>query len=186
MKRDRLVVVSSPSGGGKTTICRELQKHHPDWRFSVSATTRPRRVDERDGEAYYFLTDLEFDDRMAQGELIEWEWVHGHRYGTLRSVIEEALTTGVTLLLDIDVRGGLNIKKQYPRDTIAIFIDPPDIDTLIERLRNRGTEDASTIEKRLSRIPEEQAFRKDFDHVVINDDLDRAVSEIESILESKR
>ena len=183
MSRGRLIVVSAPSGGGKTTICAHLLKNHPDWSFSVSATTRPRRTPEQDGVNYYFLTDPDFDTKVAQGELIEWEWVHGHRYGTLRSALEEALNAGVTLLLDIDVKGGLNIKKQYPKDTISIFIDPPDIDTLRERLRGRGTENMSAMEKRLARIPEEQAFRKDFDHIVINDDLDRAVNEIESILE---
>ena len=182
MSKGRLVVISAPSGVGKTTICKRLLVAHPDWRFSVSVTTRPRRFDENNGKDYTFISDERFDKYIADGKFVEWEWVHGQRYGTLRSVLEEALDKGGTLLLEVDVKGGVNIKQQFPDDTIAIFIDPPDLETLIQRLNSRGTESQAVIEKRLARIPEEQAYKKDYDCVVVNDDLKRAVSAVEKII----
>lgn len=182
MSRGRLVVISAPSGAGKTTICRHLQKAHPDWRFSVSATTRPRRSHETDGEDYTFLTDRQFDEYVAAGRLVEWEWVHGHRYGTLRSTLEETLQKGEALLLDVDVKGGVNIKRQFPEDTIAIFIDVPDLETLTQRLKGRGTENQDVINQRLAGIPQELKHKKNYDYVVVNDNLDRAVNEIEAII----
>ncbi|UCH10657.1 MAG: guanylate kinase [Fidelibacterota bacterium] len=182
MSRGHLVVISAPSGAGKTTICRQLQAAHPDWQFSVSATTRPRREHETDGKDYIFLSEEEFDRYLAAGELIEWESIYGHRYGTLRSILIKALKAGQALLLDVDVKGGVNVKAQFPEDTTAIFIDPPDMEILIQRLKERGTENPATLEKRLARIPEEMPYKKEYDHVVVNDDLDRAVKEIESII----
>jgi len=182
MSRGRLVVISAPSGVGKTTICKHLLASHPDWRFSVSATTRPRRFDETNGKDYTFLTNEQFNKYVADGKFVEWAWVHGQRYGTLRSILEDAVDQGRTLLLEVDVKGGINIKRQFPEDTIAIFIDPPDLETLSRRLKDRGTENQAVIEKRMARIPEEQAYKKDYDYVVVNDDLDRAVSEVETII----
>ncbi|MFB0516065.1 MAG: guanylate kinase [Candidatus Neomarinimicrobiota bacterium] len=182
MSSGHLVVISAPSGAGKTTIRRVLQKGHPEWHFSVSATTRPRRPYETNGEDYTFLTDEQFDAYVADDQFAEWEWVHGYRYGTLRSALQNVLNQGEALLLDLDVKGGVNIKRQFPDETVAIFIEPPDLETLIERLKGRGTEDQEAIEKRLERIPEEMTYKKDFDHVVVNDDLDRAVNEIEAII----
>jgi len=182
MNKGRLVVISAPSGAGKTSICRRLHEAHPDWRFSISATTRPRRSNETNGEDYIFLTEGKFDEYAAAGEFVEWEWVHGHRYGTLRSALVEALDKGEALLLDVDVKGGVNIKRQFPEETVAIFIDPPDLETLVERLRGRGTENQEVIEKRLARIPEELTYKNEYDYVVVNDDLDRAINEIENII----
>ncbi|GAJ01274.1 unnamed protein product [marine sediment metagenome] len=176
------MVISAPSGVGKTTICKHLLAAHPDWRFSVSATTRPRRFDETDGNDYTFISNEQFDKHIADGKFVEWELVHGHRYGTLRSILEATLDRGEALLLEVDVKGGVNIKRQFPDDAIAIFIDPPDLDTLIQRLKDRGTESQAVIEKRLARMPEEQTYKKDYDYVVVNDDLERAVSAVENII----
>lgn len=182
MSRGRLVVISAPSGAGKTTICRRLETDHPEWRFSVSGTTRPQRTHETNGKDYYFLTDEQFDEKLAKGEFLEWEWVHGHRYGTLRQALEEALANGETLLLDVDVKGGVNIKQHFSGDTIAIFIEPPDMETLAGRLKRRGTEDPAIIEQRMARIPQELAYKQDYDHVVVNDNLETAINEVEAIL----
>ena len=182
MSSRTLRVISAPSGVGKTTIIRRLQEAHPDWRFSVSATTRPRRSHETDGSDYTFLSDEQFDTYVAEGKFVEWEWVHGYRYGTLRETLQAALDGGSPLLMDIDVKGGVNIKREFPGETIAIFVAPPDLETLRLRLEGRGTEDEAVIAKRLSRAPEELAYQTEFDRVVVNDDLERAIQEIETIL----
>ena len=182
MKKGHLVVISAPSGAGKTTICRRLQELHPDWRFSISATTRPRREHEIDGKDYFFLTEEEFDHYTAEDEFVEWEAIYNDRYGTLKSTILAALKNGEALLLDVDVKGGVNVKKKFPEDTTAIFIEPPDLETLVSRLKKRGTENAETLQNRLARIPEEMAQKKDYDYVVVNDDLDQAVKEVETII----
>ena len=182
MSRGRLVVISAPSGVGKTTICKQLLAAHPDWRFSVSVTTRPPRFDETNGKDYTFISNEQFDKYIADGKFVEWEIVHGHRYGTLRTVLEDVLDKGEALLLEVDVKGGVNIKRQFPDDTIAVFLDPPDLETLVQRLKDRGTESQAVIEKRLARIPEEQAYKKDYDYVVVNDNLERAVNAVEKII----
>ncbi len=182
MNKGQLVVISAPSGVGKTTICRHLLANHPDWLFSVSVTTRPRRFDEVDGKDYTFITNEQFNEYVNGDKFVEWEWVHNHRYGTLHSVLEKALNNGNTLLLEVDVKGGGNIKQQYPKETIAIFIDPPDEETLFQRLKDRGTESQAIIEQRMARIPEEQSYKKDYDYVVVNDDLDRAVQQVENFI----
>lgn len=182
MTRGRLVVISAPSGAGKTTICRRLETDHPEWRFSVSGTTRPQRDHETDGKDYYFLTDEMFDEKLARGEFLEWEWVHGYRYGTFRQALEEALLNGETLLMDVDVKGGVNIKQQFSEDTIAIFIEPPDMATLAARLKRRGTEDPAVIKQRMARIPQELTYKQDYDHVVVNDNLETAINEVEALL----
>lgn len=182
MSKGRLVVISAPSGAGKTTIIRRLQQDGARWRFSVSATTRPRRSTELDGQDYHFLSDAEFDADLAQGKFIEWEWVHGQRYGTLRAGLEADLAAGRTLLLDVDVKGAVNIMRSYPQRSLGIFIDPPDMETLTERLRARGSDDPQRIAKRLERLPEELAFKPQFDYIVVNDDLDQAVDRIRNII----
>ncbi|UCH62420.1 MAG: guanylate kinase [Fidelibacterota bacterium] len=186
MRKGLLVVISAPSGVGKTTICKQLMAAHPDWRFSVSVTTRPPRFDETNEKDYTFISNELFEKYISDGKLAEWELVHGHRYGTLRSTLEEVLDKGEILLLEVDVKGGANIKRQFPDDTIAVFIDPPDLETLIQRLEDRGTESQAVMEQRLARIPEEQAYKKNYDYVVVNDDLERAVNAVEkAIMEVK-
>ncbi len=182
MSKGRLVVISAPSGAGKTTIRKRLQQGSAEWRFSVSATTRPRRSSEVDGEDYHFRSDAAFDADLAGGKFIEWEWVHGQRYGTLRSSLETALAAGRTLLLDVDVKGAVNIMRSYPGQCLGIFIDPPDMETLAERLKARGSDDPQRIALRLERLPEELAYKPQFDYIVVNDDLDRAVDRIKNII----
>ncbi|MCH7575431.1 MAG: guanylate kinase [Candidatus Marinimicrobia bacterium] len=182
MTSGRLIVISAPSGTGKTTICQQLRERHPGWHFSVSATTRPMRNGETDGVDYRFLTDTEFDEKLSAGEFVEWERVHDHRYGTLVTVLEKALDGGELLLLDVDVKGGVRIKNRYPSETVSIFIEPPDEETLIERLKGRGTDGSAVIRRRLERIPEEMGYRDRYDHVVVNDKLEVAIADIENIL----
>jgi guanylate kinase len=155
---------------------------HPNWLFSISATTRPRRFNEENGKDYHFLTDADFTEYIKKGKFVEWETIYGHRYGTLRSTLKDALSKNYSLLLDVDVKGGVNVKRQFPEDTTAIFIVPPDIETLTKRLTDRGTEDKTAIEKRLKRIPEEMEYKNVFDHIVVNDDLEKAVNQIEAII----
>ena len=182
MSRGKLLVISAPSGAGKTTICQRLLGNHPEFKFSVSATTRPIRANEVDGKDYLFLTADQFSQKVQNGEFVLWEWVHDNQYGTLSATLADALERGQVVVLDVDVKGGVNIKRQFPNDTIAIFIDAPDIDTLKNRLENRGTDDPDSIAKRVRRIPEELAYRDEYDRAVVNDDLEQAILEIESIV----
>ncbi len=182
MTTGKLIVVSAPSGAGKTTICHRLQQAFPDYQFSISATTRPRRPNEIDGRDYFFFSEQEFDRKVAQNEFVEWEYVHGFRYGTLLAGLQRALDKGHILLLDVDVKGGVSIKNRFPADTVAVFIDPPDLETLKRRLKGRGTDNEEAINKRLSRIPEEVSYKNNYDYVVVNDNLDKAVDEISRIL----
>lgn len=182
MKRGKLIVISAPSGCGKTTIAHEILKQHPSTEFSVSATTRKKRNGEIDGKDYYFLTKEEFDKRIRNGELVEYEEIYGNYYGTLKSVVEKALRGGRVILFDIDVNGGLTIKKKYPDDAVLIFIKPPSMEVLKQRLMNRHTEDAETVQKRLERVPMELEKGKAYDYSVVNDDLQKTVQEVEAIV----
>ena len=184
MAAPKLIVLSAPSGSGKTTIAREILRRHPDFIFSISATTRPRRATEFDGKDYFFLTKEEFEKRILHSELVEWEEIYGHSYGTLRSEIERALKAGTTMLFDIDVKGALSIKRQFPGDAVLIFVQPPSIEVLSQRLLNRRTEDQETIHRRLERVPMEMASSNQFDVTVVNDDLGRATDEVDDIINS--
>ena len=175
--RGKLVVISAPSGAGKTSIAHAVLAAVPNLEFSVSATTRPRRAGEQDGSDYFFLTGAEFDRRVAAGEFVEWEELFGNRYGTLQREVDRALGQGRSLIFDVDVNGGLSIKAKYP-DALLIFISPPDIATLRRRLESRGTEDRGTVERRMARVPMEMEKGKLFDHQVVNDELDRAVKAV--------
>jgi guanylate kinase len=179
--KGKIVVLSAPSGAGKTTICREIIKRHPEAKLSVSATTRPRRPHETDGVDYYFLTEEEFMEKVKKGEFIEFEKVHGNWYGTLKSELKKAEDPNSILLFDIDVNGALNIRRLEP-NAILIFIMPPSKEDLIKRLKNRKTEDEETIRKRLDRLPYEFEQSKKFDYIVVNDTLDHAVHEVEKII----
>lgn len=176
------IVLSAPSGAGKTTIARAVMERFPALSFSVSATTRARRPAERDGIDYYFLTLDEFHARTERGEFVEWEEVFGNAYGTLHSELLRATRDGRHLLFDVDVKGALSIKRNFPRETVSIFIDPPGMDVLRERLERRRTDSPEVIATRLARAAWEREQRPLFDHVVVNDDLPRAIDAVSALV----
>ncbi len=178
------IVFSAPSGGGKTTIVRILNKKYPQTVISVSATTRPMRPGEKEGVDYFFLTKEAFEKGIIQGKFLEYEQVHGNYYGTLKEVVDAHIKQGKVVLFDIDVNGALSIKKQYP-NAILIFLKPPSEDVLVKRLKNRRTEDEKSIQKRLDRLPYEYKIAEKFDHIIINDDLDETIAKIEKFILQK-
>ncbi|MCX7877737.1 MAG: guanylate kinase [Ignavibacteria bacterium] len=181
-----IFVISAPSGAGKTTIIKELFRNIPDLRFSVSATTRKKRPDEQEGEDYYFITREEFNEMIDKGEFIEWEEVHGNLYGTLKKKIEPFVSGNEKLVLDVDVKGALSIKKVFP-DAVMIFIKVPD-EELISRLRDRNTESEAELSKRIMRIKEEQKLSSEFDFVIENRNSsagpEEAVKKIKEIIQN--
>lgn len=179
--RGKLIVISAPSGSGKTTIAKAIMQKYPSIVFSISATTRPLRKGEADGKDYFFLTREDFQARVQKGELVEWEEIYGDYYGTLKSEVDRALSRGAVMLFDVDVKGGLSIKKHYP-DALLIFIKPPDVNTLKDRLANRKTEDDGALKRRMDRVPMELELGEQFDYRVVNDDLAKAIKEVESII----
>jgi guanylate kinase len=180
--RGHLMVISAPSGAGKTSIARAILERHPAMRFSVSATTRSRRAAEVEGGDYFFLSRKEFEARVAAGAFVEWEEIYGDLYGTLRSEIDRALAAADTLVFDVDVKGGLSIKRLYP-EAVLIFVRPPSVEELLERLRNRRTEDPATLARSMERVPMELSLGERFDHQVVNDELARAVDEVDRIVQ---
>jgi guanylate kinase len=189
----RVVVLAAPSGGGKTTIARELLRRHPEtFGYSVSATTRKPRAGERDGEAYHFLTRAEFERRARADEFLEWAEYAGELYGTLKREVERVLSGGKHVVLDIEVQGARHVRKAYPKPaSTAIFVIPPSPSALIERLRKRRTESDREMGERLAiAVREVEAARHDvqagtvFDHIVVNDDLSAAVQRVIEIVAS--
>ena len=179
-----LIVISAPSGGGKTTLANELVSRFQNSKRSITSTTRPARPTEIQAQDYYFISDKEFDRSLAEGGFAESAMVHGYRYGTSKAEIRAAHDRGDLLFLTIDVQGANSIKKAFP-DAITIFILPPDFDILETRLRKRGTESDTDIRRRLENARKEMAQAKDFDFQVLNDRLDRAALEVESIIRKR-
>jgi len=179
-----LVVIAAPSGGGKTTLANELIHRFPNARRSITCTTRPARPTEIPNQDYIFVNPQEFDLMLESNEFAEWALVHGHRYGTRKTVVKEAVDRGEILFMTIDVQGAKSIKTAFP-DAITIFVMPPDFDVLESRLRKRGTESDSDIRRRLENARKEIAMVEDFDFEVLNDRLDRAALEIESIIRKR-
>jgi len=176
----KVFVVSAPSGAGKTSIVRNVLSRLPEIEFSVSATTRERRNYEIDGVDYFFLTEEEFNRKIEAQEFVEWETFYGYYYGTLKSYIDSRLTKGKSVLLEVDVKGALKIKKEYP-EAIMVFILPPSIDELQKRLINRKTESDSDLQKRFERAKMEIGFQSHFEHKIVNDNLENAREKVFNI-----
>ena len=188
MNSGKLVVLSAPSGTGKTSICKQLLEKNSKWQFSISATTRKLREDESDGKDYIQMSNEKFEHFVRFGDFLEWEWVHGNKYGTPIGPLEDVLDSGGVMILDIDVKGGLTVMNEFPDETIGIFIEPPgddvpeQLEILEERLIERGYEPAKLIKQRLKRFPVEIEYKNDFDYYFINEDLNETVKEIEKII----
>jgi guanylate kinase len=181
-----LLALSAPSGTGKTTLARRLVARVRGAEFSISVTTRPRRGGERGGVDYHFVDPRTFQRRIDQGELLEWAEVHGHFYGTPRRPAERALRTGAVILFDIDVQGGRSIQRLYP-EAVLVFVLPPSLRELERRLRRRGTEGPDTIRRRMlaARAEIEEGLAS-YDYLVVNDDVDRALGQLEAIITAER
>ncbi|MDI6872849.1 guanylate kinase [Candidatus Solincola sp.] len=184
MRRGRLFVVAGPSGAGKGTLIAELLKRYPRARLSVSATTRDPRPGEREGVDYHFLDREEFLRRAGEGEFLEWAEVHGNLYGTPRGAVEEWLNEGHDVILEIDVQGARQVRERMP-EAVTVFVEPPSLEALEERLRRRGTESEEELRRRLRNAVRESGEKGGFRHVVVNDDLQRAVEELCAIYEKE-
>ena len=185
MVNGQLLIVSAPSGSGKSTIVHYLMDEHPEFRlaFSVSATSRPPRGAERNGVEYYFLSPEEFRRHIEADDFLEYEEVYeGRFYGTLKSQVEEKLAAGLNVVFDVDVKGGINIKKYYGEKALSIFIQPPSIEVLRERLIGRATDEMAQIEERLAKAEYEMTFAPQFDRIIVNDDLETAKQEAVALL----
>ncbi len=178
------IIMSAPSGGGKTTIARKLLSVRSDVGYSVSCTTRSPRAGEVDGRDYYFLTRDEFRRRQAAGDFAESADVHGNLYGTLRSEVDRVLRTGRHVMMDIDVQGARQFREVFP-SSVTIFVLPPSAEVLLARLRNRKTESPQQVAARLDSALQELRAVEEYEYVVVNDDLDRAVANVESILDAE-
>lgn len=179
----KLLIFSAPSGSGKSTIVQHLMKQNLGLAFSVSATSRKPREGESDGREYYFISPGSFRKKIGNGAFIEWEEVYpGQFYGTLRSEINRIWSAGKHALFDIDVKGGLNLKSEYGANAFAVFVKPPSLEVLEKRLRSRGTDDEGALLKRLEKAEYEMLFAPEFDYILVNDSLEKALSEAESIV----
>lgn len=184
-KHGKLIVFSAPSGAGKTSIVRALLERMPELAFSVSACSRPRRPGEVHGKDYYFLSREAFIDNIGKNNFLEWEEVYpGSFYGTLKSEVYKIWESGRHVLFDVDVVGGLNIKKQYPERTLAVFVMPPSVGELKKRLQGRGTETPESLAKRIGKAEQEITCAGQFDKIIVNDILETAINESELLVRS--
>ena len=180
---EKLIVISAPSGGGKTSIVHQLLKDIPELSFSISASSRERRENEVHGKDYYFLGVEGFQQKIKEDAFLEWEQVYENQYyGTLKSEIERIWSEGKTVIFDVDVVGGLNIKKQYSKECLSIFIMPPSLEILAERLIGRGSESDESVKKRLDKAEEEISKNKQFDTIILNDNFEIACEQTKEII----
>ncbi|WP_367392874.1 guanylate kinase [Lewinella sp. LCG006] len=178
----KLLIFTAPSGAGKTTIVHHLLETFPELSFSISATTRRQRPHERDGYDYHFITKEEFVKTIDSGGFVEWEEVYENLYyGTLHSEVDRLWAEGKHIIFDIEVKGATNIKKAYPEESLVVFVKPPSEEILFSRLRERNTESAESLAKRIARAAEELAYEHSFDYVLLNDDLATALAEAEQV-----
>ncbi len=185
MPTAKLIIITAPSGSGKTTMVKHIMSKCDNVVFSTSATTRPRRANEIDGREYHFLTKEEFLEKIENNAFVEWEEVYpGRFYGTLKSEVEGKISQGKNILFDIDIKGALNLKKIYPENSLAVFIKAPNLQTLIDRLSKRNSETPETLEMRIKKAKGEMLYRDSFDRVVVNDNLEKAFNEIEVVVKT--
>jgi len=185
-RRGLLIVLSSPSGAGKSTISRMLLKADPEVTMSISATTRPMRSGERDDVDYHFVTDTEFDRLIAAGEFVEWAPVFDYRYGTPKAPVKAALKAGSDILFDIDWQGTQQLHSAMGEDLVRIFILPPSLDELERRLRQRGTDSDAVIANRMQRAAGEISHWAEYDYVLVNSDSDQCLADVEAIVAAER
>ena len=180
-KKGAIIVISAPSGTGKTSIVKRIINEIPDLVFSVSATTRKKRENEKNGIDYYFISEKEFQEKIEKNEFVEWEKVYDYYYGTFKSIIEDNISKGKSVIMEVDVKGALSIKKIYPKANL-IYVIPPSQDELIRRLKNRKTENDTDLRKRLERAIMELSIKDKFDYFVVNKDLEKAISDTKSLI----
>ena len=185
LSKGNLIVISAPSGAGKTTLREELKKLMPDLAYSVSMTTRSPRGPEKDGKDYYFVSKEVFRDGIGKDRFVEWAEVHSNLYGSPREFVERRLAEGKDLLLDVDVQGALKIKKQFP-SALLIFICAPSMAVLEKRLRDRRTDSSEEVRERLVTATKEMSYSEDYDHIIINENLKAALAELEGIVTKYR
>jgi len=178
----KLIVIVAPSGAGKSTLITRLMQDYPNLKWSVSCTTRPSREGEVNGKDYHFIERDDFIKRRDADEFVEWATVHSNFYGTSKLFLRESLEKGESVLLDLDVQGADSMKKAFPEESVTIFIEPPSLEELKKRLLNRGTESIEVIEERVSNAEKELEKKDEYDHIVLNDDVDRAYQDLKDIM----
>ncbi|MGC4037866.1 MAG: guanylate kinase [Chitinophagaceae bacterium] len=183
---NKLIIITAPSGAGKTSITRHLLQKFPDrLTFSISAATRQARANEKNGVDYYFMSTEEFREKIQHNQFVEWEMVYeGKYYGTLKSELQRSWNENKVPLLDIDVKGAIHIKQQYMTASLSLFIEPPSIEELKKRLQSRGSETAETLQARVNKASYELSFKDQFDRCILNDKLEKACAEAEAIVKS--
>ncbi len=184
LQSHKMIIIAAPSGAGKTTVTRHLLASFPDLlSFSVSCATRQPRNNEKDGVDYYFISPDEFRKKIEEHQFVEWEMVyHNKFYGTLHSELNRIWAEDKHPLLDVDVRGGINVQSQYPETSLSLFIEPPSIEELEKRLRARGTETSESLKARIDKASFELTFKDQFDHIIVNDSLQSACKESEKLV----
>ncbi|MFY7838784.1 MAG: guanylate kinase [Lacibacter sp.] len=179
----KIIIITAPSGAGKTSITKQLMKHYPQLSFSISAATRNPRAHETDGKDYYFMSVESFQQKIQEEAFVEWEMVYeGNYYGTLKSEMQRIWNNKQVPVLDIDVKGAIHVQDLYPKQTLSLFIEPPSVEELRRRLESRGTETADSLEARVNKAAYEISFKHSFQHVILNDNLDRAIAEAISVV----
>jgi guanylate kinase len=184
--QQKIIIITAPSGAGKTSITRHLLNRFSDkLAFSVSAATRKSRGNEKNGSDYYFMSDEDFTNKIQHGEFVEWEMVYeGKYYGTLKSELARIWNEGKIPVLDIDVKGAIHVQQQYPETTLSLFIEPPGVDELKRRLQSRGTESEESLNARVNKASYELSFKDYFDHIILNDNLEKAKIQAEDIVKA--